>query len=158
MAFKILINNLTYITKPTKLIKNICNSASLKDNFRFALFCSLMTGTYKSVLCILRRLKLEDKIIAPIAGFLAGLWIIIEEKKRRQLLTVLLLSRFTDTAAKLCVDHKYTRSVPNIEMYVVCFCSMIQQYGSGCESSVLNKGLAKFLQTWAVMSPGELMM
>ena len=63
---------------------------------KFALFLSSMNAVYKIVICTLRRFLKSDKLAAPIAGFLAGLCIALEEKSRRTLMTVLFLGRVAD--------------------------------------------------------------
>ena len=55
LGIKIFLNNLAYITKFKKLINNLTNFKSNKDNFMFALFLALMNSSYKLVLCFLRR-------------------------------------------------------------------------------------------------------
>ena len=55
-----------------------------------------MNAVYKIVICTLRRFLKSDKFAAPIAGFLAGLCMYIEEKSRRTLFTVLFLGRVAD--------------------------------------------------------------
>jgi hypothetical protein len=45
-----------------------------------------------------RFLTENDKINAPVAGFLSALSLIVDVTSRRQLITVLIMSRFLDTA------------------------------------------------------------
>ena len=104
LSLKIIANNIGYLGNPKKLLKNLKKYKSNKDNFRFALMFALMNTTYKLLLCFLRRYINSDKIIAPIAGFIAGLFSILDVQKRRQFLTSLLLSRFFDTVAKMGVE------------------------------------------------------
>ena len=104
LSLKIIANNFGYLGNPKKLLKNLTKYESNKDNFRFAIFLALMNTSYKFLLCFLRRYIKSDKIIAPIAGFIAGLFSILDVQKRRQFLTCLLLSRFCDTFAKMGVE------------------------------------------------------
>ena len=83
LILKVIGNNFTYFGNPKKLLKNLMKYKSNKDNFRFALFLALMNATYKMMLCILRRYYNNDRKSAPIAGFIAGLWSILDVKKRR---------------------------------------------------------------------------
>lgn len=53
------------------------------DSARFALFVALLNSVYKAVLCLLRRFCKSDKINAFVAGFIAGLTMIIDNKERR---------------------------------------------------------------------------
>ena len=83
LILKVIGNNFTYFGNPKKLLKNLMKYSSNKDNVRFALFLALMNATYKMMLCILRRFQNNDRHSAPIAGFIAGLWSILDVKKRR---------------------------------------------------------------------------
>ena len=82
-AIKFVLNNIRLILNPKKLLANILNLKSFKDNIRFALFIGLLTGIYKAALCILRRIFNDDRIATPISGFLAGAAAFVENKKRR---------------------------------------------------------------------------
>ena len=49
---------------------------------------------YKFMLCMLRRLgSLDDRVNAPIAGFISALSLCIDNADRRQLITILTMSR-----------------------------------------------------------------
>ena len=66
----------------------------LADSSRFGLFLMCLNSLYKIILCLMRRFVTHnDKVNAPIAGFFAALTCIFEVKSRRQLLTVLMMSR-----------------------------------------------------------------
>lgn len=125
LLIKLVLNNLAYITNFNKLIKNLMSWKSNKDNLRFALFLALMNALYKSVLCLLRRVCKNDKINAPIAGFIAGLASSIEDKNRRQLLTVLLFSRFADTTYSLAESRGYVSRFPYGEMVLWMMCNIL---------------------------------
>ena len=105
---KVILSNLFFVTNLKKLLSNIQSSKSNKDHLKFALFFATMNFLYKSVLCFLRRIIKNDKYAAPLAGFVAGFASLIDDKKRRQLLTILFLSRFCDSAVKLSMDHGLT--------------------------------------------------
>ena len=83
LSIKLLANNCFYFGNLKKLIGNLMSYKSNKDNVRFALFMALMNATYKTVLCVMRRLKFDDKINAPVAGFIAGLLSYLDAAKRR---------------------------------------------------------------------------
>ena len=53
---------------------------------------------YKLVLCMLRRFGMKDGVNAPIAGFVSGLSIAIDNSNRRELITVLTMSRAIETS------------------------------------------------------------
>ena len=83
LGLKILANNIGYLASPKKLLKNLAKYESHKDNFRFAMMLALMNASYKFWLCFLRRFIKSERIIAPIAGFIAGLFSIFDAQKRR---------------------------------------------------------------------------
>ena len=97
LPLKLAANNIFYIANPKKLVQNLTSIKSNKDNLMFAIFWAFMNSSYKLVLCFLRRILKNDKLVAPIAGFLAGIFSILDAKKRRQLGAVLLLSRAFDS-------------------------------------------------------------
>ena len=157
LSMKVILSNLFYIANFKKLLRNIQSSKANKDHLRFALFFAAMNFLYKAMLCVLRRVFKCDKYAAPLAGFVAGFASAIDDKKRRQLLTIIFLSRFCDTVAKMSVDHGITPEIPKFELAIIWFCSAIQQYLASSERDCLNPGLGRFLQKWSVMTPGELM-
>ncbi len=74
---------------------------------KLALFAGLLNATYKAVLCLVRRCyradqtKRANQVAAPIAGFLAGMNLVFENKFRKEYLTIIALSRLVDTGLNL---------------------------------------------------------
>ena len=68
------------------------------DAFRFSAVLGLINFTYKFLLCNLRKhTSYSDKQIAPFAGFIAAFWLLLDpNKSRRNLISILMLSRATD--------------------------------------------------------------
>ena len=64
-----------------------------RDAFKFALFASFLSGVYKAILCIMRRLCNDDRINASIAGFLSAFSILLDDKNRRLFLALIFFSR-----------------------------------------------------------------
>ena len=93
-----LLKNITSIFKPAKLIRNLMKVKNLVDPVRFGLFLMCFNTAYKLVLCLLRRLGMKDGLNAPIAGFVSGLSIAIDSSSRRELITVLTMSRAIETS------------------------------------------------------------
>ena len=118
-------NNFLYIGNFKKLFKNLLSFKSNKDNVRFAAFMALMNFAYKFVLCIMRRFQINDKINAPVAGFVAGLMSYVDAKKRRQMLTCILLSRFFDTSILIVRDKNLAPEVPYFAIIIWLICSMM---------------------------------
>ena len=145
-----------YLGNLKKLLKNMSSTQSNIDNLRFALFLAFMCATYKAVLCIFRRIVKDDRINAPIAGFFAGLFILLDTKKRREFLMVLMLARMSDTACKLIVDHKISPVIPKLDLISWFITNCALQYCCGCETDILNKGHLKFQMKWAIFTEGDL--
>lgn len=97
-CIQMLLKNITSIFKPAKLIRNLMKVKNLVDPVRFGLFLMCFNTAYKLVLCLLRRLGMKDSLNAPIAGFVSGLSIAIDSSNRRELITVLTMSRAIETS------------------------------------------------------------
>jgi len=147
---KFAVNNVFYLGNFKKLIKNMTSATSNADNLRFALFLALMCATYKAVLCFMRRVMKDDRLNAPVAGFFAGLFVMLDVKKRRELLTVLILARMSDTICKMAVDHNVSPSIPKLDLITFFISSIGLQYCCGHETDILNKGHLKFQMKWAI--------
>ena len=159
LAVKLLINNIGYIFSLRKLLKNLISVKSNRDNFRFAFFLAIMNAVYKLFLCFLRRIVKNDKICAPIAGFIAGLTCRLDLKSRRQLMTVLLISRLADTSYTMAENRGYVKKFKYGEVLLWLICNIFQQYCMGYERDLLNKGQYRFMKKWSIMNgnPEQLM-
>ena len=82
-AIKFIVSNLRLIVNFKKLIRNLTNWNSNKDNIRWAFFIALTNAVYKLVLCLMRRVVNSEKWASLVAGFLAGLCCRIDAKQRR---------------------------------------------------------------------------
>ena len=76
----------------------------MSDNFRFAAVMSMINFGYKICLCVFRRMlknKIDhpDKVAAPLAGFVSGLLIGLDDVTRRKFMTSIILARITDILA-----------------------------------------------------------
>ena len=148
LSIKLVANNIFYFAKPKKLLQNLMKWSSFKDNITFALFLAMMNATYKMVLCFLRRYLKDDKLSAPIAGILAGLWIGLENKNRRAFMAVLLMSRMFDAQTRLHLDKKRLPEIPYFNIAIWTLCIFMQQYSFSYESDCVNPGVYKFLSKW----------
>ena len=95
------------------LISELISFEKNKDHVKFALMFALMNGTYKGSLCLLRRVvssftELPDKLCAPIAGCLAGLWIQMHDNKgQRNFIAALVISRLLDIFLNKLMQNAY---------------------------------------------------
>jgi hypothetical protein len=118
LVIKQFVNNIFYIGNVKKLIKNLLNTKSQMDNFKFALCFALINATYKLVLCMMRRKVKDDKINSFVAAVAAGIWIKLEPKGRKQLMAVLLLSRAFGVLSTMSVNSGVTREIPYFNMII----------------------------------------
>lgn len=86
-----------------------------KDNINFAAIYALINFTYKYLLCKLRtifsHLPNPDRVAAPIAGFVAGLWFGLDSSKgRKHFIVCFLISRLADMLLNIWVQNAYTSS------------------------------------------------
>lgn len=106
---------------------------------------------YKAILCTLRRLGCkDDRINAPIAGFISAFSLAIEAKSRKQLFMILMMSRCVDSAVNLLEEegimpryHKYKYLVIFLITNLFLLSSM------GMKQEILNKGMLKFYAKWS---------
>jgi hypothetical protein len=90
--------------------RNVSDLFSKKSSFfldcaKFGSFATLSSCAYKLVLCLLRRLGChDDRINAPIAGFISAFSLAIEGKARKQLFLILMLARGVDSSINLLED------------------------------------------------------
>ena len=123
-AIKFIVSKLPLLINPMKLLKSLINWKSNKDSVRWALFIALTNSVYKLVLCLTRRLCKSEKLASIVAGFFAGLCCIIDAKSRRQLFTVLLISRVTQAMFTMGEDRGYVKSIPYGEFFLWLLCNV----------------------------------
>ena len=72
------------------------------DSAKFGSFATVFSCSYKLVLCLLRKAGyLDDRINAPIAGFLSALSLGLEARSRKSLIMFLVLTRAVDSTLNL---------------------------------------------------------
>lgn len=155
------------------LVKMIFSKAKIIDSCKLATFAGLLNAVYKAVLCLVRRCypasqtKRANQVAAPIAGFLAGLTLILENKFRKQYLMIIALSRCIDTALNLTFNpgHKppttqdeRQKPIDNTKRDFVLwiFANMYTQYAVSCQKQVLNIDVLKFYTNWAKMTKPDM--
>ena len=92
-------------------------ASTLNDSTRFGLFLMCFNTAYKLVLCLMRRLgSLNDKVNAPVAGFLSALSLAIDGGKRRELICVLTCSRAIDSTVRISESSGIVPTSPYRDM------------------------------------------
>ena len=111
---------------------------------------------YKLILCGMRRLgSTNDRVNAPLAGFVSALSLMIDVKSRRQLLTVLILSRAIDTSIRLGEEKSVIPKFKHKDVALWVLANVFLQSLMGLNQDMLNKGLLKFYKAWAMMFPND---
>ena len=101
--------------------------------------------SYKLVLCLLRRLgSLDDGVNAPVAGFLSALTLAIDASSRRQLLTVLCMSRAADTSLRMGEAAGVMPAQEKRDLAIWVICNVILQSCMALNQGLLNTTLKKF--------------
>lgn len=116
----------------------------------------LMNCTYKAILCGVRNyyknsskdLLRCDKVVAPIAGFCAGLWLNLDNKWRRNLFTILLISKAYDPVVNLTSQASQLKPIiekqPFNKSHLIAFIwllsSVLGQYTGFFEPTMMNAG------------------
>mmetsp|Transcript_31491 Transcript_31491/g.39151 ORF Transcript_31491/g.39151 Transcript_31491/m.39151 type:complete len:133 (-) Transcript_31491:250-648(-) len=103
LAFK----NLLLLAKPAKMLRNLKKRGTLTDCVRFGLFLMFINAAYKMILCLMRRnVTTNDKVNAPVAGFVSALAMMMDVGHRRELITVLTMSRAIENALKIAEEKQ----------------------------------------------------
>lgn len=153
-----LLKNITMIFKPAKLIRRLMKAKNLVDPTRFGLFLMCFNTAYKLVLCLMRRFGTKDSVNAPLAGFVSALSLSIDSSSRRELITVLTMSRALESSIKMGETGGY---IPTLEhktwiLWLVSNCFL--QSAMGLKQGILNKSIAKFFATWSQMTTNDKVM
>ena len=96
--------------KITKIVQMFVSKKKFVDSCKLALFIGLLCSLYKAVLCSVRRAyphsqtERANKVAAPIAGFVCGLSLLIENSQRKKWLKAFAMSRFVDTTLNLLLN------------------------------------------------------
>ena len=155
------------ISKPGKMLQRLLKGHGLGESAKFGLFVMCFSTFYKLIICLMRRLgSLDDRKNAPIAGFISAFSIMIDAKNRRQLLTVLTLSRALDSSLTAFESNKKAAAVENPEKENGLFSSdsfimrhkvfimwiLVNAFLQSCmglKPDILNNGMEKFFRTWS---------
>ena len=106
---------------------------------------------YKFILCSLRRLgSLNDRINAPIAGFISAFSLALDVKSRKELIMILILSRAIDTCINFGESKKLVPVSKHKYVIIWVLFSCFLQTSFCFQPDILNKGLYKFYKKWCL--------
>mgnify|MGYP000857994519 CR=1 FL=1 len=145
---QVLLKNLMLVPKPAKLLKSLRKMSNLLDCSRFGMFLMCFNTAYKLVLCLMRRLgSLNDGVNAPVAGFISALSLALDNSNRRQLVTIVTLSRALESSIRIGEDAGALPRVPHRDLLLWLGANCFLQSAMGFRQSILQNGLRKFFQT-----------
>jgi hypothetical protein len=97
----------------------------------------------------------SDRLNAPIAGFIAALTCIFEVKSRRQLFTVLMMSRSISMGIQAGETNEIIPKVHNKGIWLWVITNVITQTQFALQSDILNPGIKKFYTNWSAMTKND---
>mmetsp|Transcript_30359 Transcript_30359/g.37386 ORF Transcript_30359/g.37386 Transcript_30359/m.37386 type:complete len:170 (-) Transcript_30359:137-646(-) len=151
-----MLKNLLLLPKPARLLKNLRKLSTLLDCTRFGLFLMCFNTAYKLVLCLMRRLgNLDDQVNAPVAGFFSALSLAIDNSNRRQLITILTMSRALESSIRIGESSGAVPKLQHRDLFLWVICNCFLQSAMGFRQSILQSGLRKFFQTWSQMKQND---
>lgn len=134
--------------KLKSIYKNMTKNMSKihNDSISFAQFLGLMSLTYKIILSILRRyFKKDDIKFKSIAGFIAGFWIILDNKQRQKSFATNCIIRSISDAIRLSIFYNKIMIIPGFNMIIFSLSQLILLNASFWKSGLVDKNLRKFM-------------
>lgn len=130
------------------------------DSAKFGTFGTIFSCSYKLVLCLLRKAGyMDDRINAPIAGFLSALSLGLEAKSRKTLIMFLVMTRAVDSALNLVESSRGPGAwtLSNRWKYAIIhiLMNLFLQSRMGMNPSVLSKPMERFYAKWSQISKNE---
>ena len=124
-----------------------------KDGLRFAIFLSSCIGGSKLLNCALRLIRgKEDSYNALIAGSIAGLSVLFDNKKRRTIIALYLLTRALNFSYNYAVEKLFLRQIPHGDVVLMALCNAQIMYSFMNEPQMLSPDYLHFVQTQSCKS------
>ena len=120
------------------------------DSTRFGLYLMCFNSSYKLILCLMRRLGcLNDKVNAPIAGFISALSMAIDASHRNLLISILTMSRVFDILLKAGETDGVIPTFSGRNLLIWLAANLWCQTAMAYHQSVLGPALTKFYRIWS---------
>ena len=124
-----------------------------QDSTRFGLFLMCFNTAYKFVLCTMRRWgSLDDRINAPVAGFLSALTLAMDSANRREFMTFFIMARALDSSIRLAKKSGVIKNIGRTEFVLWLICNAFLQSAMGLKQGILNESIRNFMKSWAQLS------
>ena len=128
----------------------------MNDSSRFGLFLMVLNTSYKLILCLLRRLGSEnDKINAPVAGFISALSLALDAGHRRELLTGLMMSRAVDASLRMGEEKGVIPRLYHRDMILFVLANCFIGSLMGLKQGAMNDNVRKFYQKFSQMKTND---
>jgi len=112
----------------------------------------MFSSAYKVVLCLMRRfVSHDDRVNAPVAGFVSALSVSFETNSRKSLFTILVLSRCIDSLLNYMQDVDFlsnNRSLRYFLLFVISSTFLVSL--RVVRPELVNTGLQKFFTHWSM--------
>jgi len=119
-----------------------------KDTIRFALFLSLFVSGFKGINCAMRKYRQkEDKLNAFVAGSVAGLSLLLDEKSRRTSIALYISTRALEFVYVYLMRRGMLPNIPHGDALVMAISSSQILYALLREQDTLSKSYYSFLLT-----------
>jgi hypothetical protein len=103
-----------------------------------------------------RFVSLDDRINAPVAGFISALSVALESNSRKSLFTILVLSRCIDSLLNYLQEEGYLSTNRNLRYLLLwCTSSTFVIFLHVVRPELVNKGILKFYNKWAMRTHNE---
>jgi len=110
------------------MLRTICLS---RDSLLFANILALMSLSYKVIVCLLRRIRRRDRIWhKTVAGFLCGIWIVLDRKRRRNTIALYCIVRALSDCVRLSVIYKKVPAVRHFDVATFSLSQIIIMFGA----------------------------
>lgn len=139
------------------LVNNSLSSRIFYDCAKFGGFTSVFSSAYKFVLCFLRQcVTQDDRINAPIAGFLSAFSVALETNSRKALFKILVLSRCIDSLINIAEEKGYVPLSRDLRYFFLWFWASGFVILMHCvRPEIVNKGILGFYRYWAFLSQND---
>ena len=117
----------------------------------------MFSSGYKVILCLMRKyVTLDDRVNAPIAGFISALSVAFETNSRKSLFTILVVSRCIDSVLNYLESEGYLSTNKNLRYFWLwCISSTFVVFLHMVRPELVNPGLLRLYTKFAMRSYNE---
>lgn len=121
-----------------------------RDTLRFATFFGLMIGSFKAVLCGMRRYrKQDDGWNSAVAGAVSGLALLIDERQRRIVIALYMSCRAMQFVHQKLLKERMVPAIPHGETLLMALCNTQILYSWMCYPETMNRSYYEWIYNLA---------